>query len=124
MAKKKRIILANSSRLVRDMLEKTIKKTPGLELVSNVENLSEFPEALMRIEADWAIVLLPPDEQIPDLVEKAINEHHSMRFLLMGVDGSHARMMWNEPHEVALEEKSLPELLRLLRQDLPERIQA
>ena len=122
--KTKRIILANSSRLVRDMLEKAIRKTPGLELVSNIENLADFPEALRQTEADWAIVLLPPDEQIPDMVEKAINEHQSMRFLLMGVDGSHARMMWNEPHEVALDEKNLQELLGLLRQDQPERIQA
>jgi DNA-binding NarL/FixJ family response regulator len=124
MATKKRIILANSSRLVRGMLERAIKKTPGLELVTNIENLTEFPEILRRTKADWAIVLLPPNEQIPDLVEKAINEHHSMRFLLMGVDGSHARMMWNAPHEVALNEKNLGELLELLRQDQPERIQA
>jgi DNA-binding NarL/FixJ family response regulator len=120
----KRIVLANSSRLVRDMLEKAIKKTPGLELVSNLENLAEFPEALSQTGADWAIVLLPPDEQVPDLVREAINDHQAMRFLLMGVDGSHARMMWNEPHEVALEEKNLKELLGLLSQDQPERIQA
>lgn len=120
----KRIILANSSRLVRDMLKKAINKTPGLELVSNIENLADFPNVLRQVEADWAIVLLPPDERVPELVAKAINEHQSMRFLLMGVDGSHARMMWNEPHEVALDKKNLQELLRLLRQDQTERIQA
>jgi DNA-binding NarL/FixJ family response regulator len=120
----KRIILANSSRLVRDMLKKAINKTPGLELVSNIENLADFPEALRQTEIDWAIVLLPPDEQVPELVAKAINEHQSMRFLLMGVDGSHARMMWNEPHEVALDEKNLQELLGLLSQDQSERVQA
>lgn len=120
----KKVVLANSSHLVRHMLEKAINKTSGLELVSNIENLAEFSETLKQTEADWAIVLLPPDEQVPDLVGKAINEHQSMRFLLMGVDGSHARMMWNEPHEVALEEKNLQELLGLLCQDQPERIQA
>lgn len=120
----KRIILANSSRLVRDMLKKAINKTPGLELVSNIENLADFPNVLRQVKADWAIVLLPPDERVPELVAKAINEHQSMRFLLMGVDGSHARMMWNEPHEVALDKKNLQELLGLLRQDQTERIQA
>jgi hypothetical protein len=77
-----------------------------------------------QIEADWAIVLLPPDEGVPDLVEQVINEQPSMRFLLMGVDGSHARIKWNEPHEVPLDKKNLQELLALLRTDRQERILA
>lgn len=125
----RRIILANSSRLVRDLIKKVIGKTPGLEIVSEVEDISEFPDTVRRKEADWAIVLLSPEEQVPDLVEQVIQEQPSMRFLLMGVDGSHARMKWNEPHEVPLHEKSLQDLLDLLRQEWPknkhqERIQA
>ena len=125
----RRIILTNSSRLVRDLIKKVIGKTPGLEIVSEVEDISEFPDTVKRKEADWAIVLLSPEEQVPDLVEQVIQEQPSMRFLLMGVDGSHARMKWNEPHEVPLDEKSLQELLDLLRQEWPknkhqERIQA
>ena len=43
----KKVVLANSSHLVRDMLEKAINKTSGLELVSNIENLAEFSETLI-----------------------------------------------------------------------------
>lgn len=121
---KQRIILVNNSRLMRDMLKRVISKTEGLEIVSDLDDLAEFPEAVKRMEADWAIVLLPPDEGIPGLVEQVINEQPSMRFLLMGVDGSHARIKWNEPHEVPLDKKNLQELLALLQTDRQERILA
>jgi hypothetical protein len=112
-----KIILANSSRLVRDMLKRVIGKTAGLEIVLEVEDLTEFPKKVRQAEADWAIVLLSPGEKVPDMVEQVIREQPSMRFLLMNVDGSHARMKWNEPHEVPLDEKNLGELLELLRQE-------
>jgi two-component SAPR family response regulator len=121
---KQRIILVNNSRLMRDMLKRVISKTAGLEIVSDLDDLAEFPKTVKKIEADWAIVLLPPDEGVPDLVEQVINEQPSMRFLLMGVDGSHARIKWNEPHEVPLDKKNLQELLALLRTDRQERILA
>lgn len=117
-----RIILVNNSRLMGEMLKKVVDKTLGLEIVSDIDELAEFPEAVRRSEAEWAIVLLPPDEGIPDIVEQVIKEQLSMRFLLMGMDGSHARMKWNEPHEVLLDEKNLHELLAILRTDRQERM--
>lgn len=118
----KKIILANSGRLVRDLLKKVIGRTPGLEIVSEVDDLVELPDIVRRTKADWAIILLSPDGRVPDQVEQTIKEQPSMRFLLMGVDGSHARMMWNEPHEVPLDEKNLQDLLELLRQEQPHNI--
>jgi len=106
-----------------DMLKRVISKTAGLEVVSDVEDLAEFPEIARRTQAELAIVLLHPDEQVPELVEQVIKEHSSMRFLLMGVDGSHPRLKWNEPHEVPLDEKNLQELLALLCKGQPERIE-
>lgn len=112
-----KIILASNSRLVRDMLRIVIGKTTGLEVVMEIEDLGEFPESIKQTKADWAIVLITPDEKVPDIVEQVIRENQSMRFLLMGVDGSHARMKWSEPHEVPLDEKNLSELLEILSQE-------
>lgn len=124
-----RIILVNNATLVRGLLKKVIDKTPGLEIIMEIEDLAEFQESVKRADADWAIVLLSPDERVPDLVEQVIREQPSMRFLLMDEDGSHVRMKWNEPHEVPLDEKNLAELLALLGQEqqqdkLEERIKA
>jgi DNA-binding NarL/FixJ family response regulator len=117
-----RIILVNNAQLMHEMLKRVIDKSPGLEIVSEVDELIELPDTLRSTETDWAIVLLDPDEGIPELVEQIISEQTSMRFLLMGVDGSHARMMWNEPHEVPLDEKNLLELLAILRTNQQERM--
>jgi len=40
-----------------------------------------------------------------------------MRLLVMAVDGSQVRIRWIEPHEIYLNDKSLEELLTILRQD-------
>ena len=117
-----RIVLVNNSRLMHEMIKRVIDKSPDLEIVSEVDKLAELPDTLRRTEADWAIVLLDPDEGIPELVDQIISEQTSMRFLLMGVDGSHARMKWNEPHDIPLDEKNLLELLAILRTNQQERM--
>jgi len=118
-----RIVIGNHSRLVRGMLEKVIRKTPGLEIIANVNDLAELPEVLERVDADWGIILLPPNGKVPNLVKKVVREQGSMRFLLMGVDGSHVRLMYNEPHEVTLDDKNLQDLLDLLLKNQIERMQ-
>jgi len=117
-----KIILVNNSRFVGDILKNVIGKAAGFEIVAELEDITEFPETAECVDANLAIVVLPPDDQVPELVEQVIRQQSSMRFLLMGVDGSHARLKWNEPHEVPLDEKNLQELLALLNQGQPERI--
>ena len=121
--KAKRVILINNSRLMGGMLEKVIRKTAGLDLVSNMDDLAGLPEFVRDKKADLAIVLLTPGEPVPDLLEQVIREQPSMRFLLMGVDGSRARLKWNEPHEVPLDEKNLQELLLHISMNQRERIE-
>lgn len=121
MAKKQRIVLANSSLLVRDLLKKVIGKKPGLEIVSNVEDYTELPEILETTEADWGIILLPPNGEVPEIINQVIEEQTSMRFLLMDVDGSHVRMIYRKPQEVPLDEQNLQDILELLRKDRIER---
>lgn len=122
MVTQHRIILVNHSRLMRDLLEKVISKSPGLEIVANVEDISELPYVLEQIEANWGIIILPPNGRVPDLVYQIVKEQGRMHFLLMDVDGSHVRMMYSEPYQVSLDNKSLPDLLNLLHQDQFERI--
>jgi len=117
-----KIILVNNSRFVGDILKNVIGKAAGFEIVAELKDITEFPETAECVDANLAIVVLPPDDQAPELVEQVIRQQSSMRFLLMGVDGSHARLKWNEPHEVPLDEKNLQELLALLNQGQPERI--
>jgi hypothetical protein len=121
--KEKKVVLVNNSRLMHDFIKKVIVKTEGLEFTASIQNLDNLPELILDTKADLAIVLLPPGEPAPDTLKNVINKHPSTRFLLMGMDGSRARLKWNEPHEVPLDEMSLQELLVMLSDNQPERIE-
>jgi hypothetical protein len=105
------------------MFNKVIEKTAGLEIVSHIDDLNDFSEAIKHTKAEWAIVFLQPEEQVPEIVDQIIQEQSSMRFLILGMDGSHARMLWHEIRELPLEEKNLQELLSLIRMEKQEKIQ-
>jgi DNA-binding NarL/FixJ family response regulator len=111
------IILLDNSRLVRDMLRRVINKAPGLKIVAEVEDLSEYPDIARQTSADWTILLLDPDEEVPAVVEEVLNRLTLMRLLVMAVDGSQVRMRWTEPHEKSLDDKNLEDLLTILRRD-------
>jgi hypothetical protein len=111
--------LLDNSRLVRDLLRRVIDKAPGLQIVAEVDDLSDYPDVACQTRADWTILLLDPDEEVPEIVEQAINYQNSMRLLVMAVDGSQVRMRWIEPHEQSLDNKNLEDLLTILRRDGP-----
>lgn len=116
------IILLDNSPLVRGMLKRVIHKAPGLKIVAEVDTFSEYPEVAQQTNADWTILLLDPDEVVPEIVERFVNNHASMRLLVMAVDGSQVRMRWVEPHEVSLDDKNLDDLLKILRREEIEQI--
>lgn len=115
--KEQSIILLDKSRLVRSMLRRVIDKAPGLQIIAEVEDLSEYPDVARQTGADWTILLLDPDEEVPHIVEQVLYHQSSMRLLVMAIDGSQVRMRWFEPHEVVLSDKSLEDLLSILRTD-------
>lgn len=108
------IILLHNSPLVRGMFRRIIDKRPGLRIVAEVENLTNYSEVVQRTGARWTILLLDPGEEVPDIVEKVLNDHPTMRLLAMAVDGSQVRMKWIEPHEELLVDSSLEDLLNIL----------
>ena len=119
--KTKKVVLVNTSRLMHDFLEKFITKTAGLDFAAQIGDLESLPQAITSTGADLAIVLLPPGEQVPQALKEIIGRYSSTRFLLMGSDGSQARLHWNEPHEVPVDELSVQELKDMLRANQPER---
>ena len=92
-----------------------IDKAPGLEIVAIVTDLSDYPSIARRTNADWTILLLDLDEDVPEIVQQVLEHQASMRLLMMTIDGSHVRMRWIEPHERSLDGKSLDDLLAILQ---------
>jgi len=118
--KARRVILANESRLIREMLERVIKKVPDLEVVGHAADAVRLPSLLEETDAQWVIVSLLPDSKIPAVADSLLAEHSSLRVLAIAVDGSQVKAKWVEPHEKDLGDLSLEELIDILedgRQD-------
>ncbi len=109
-----RIILANGSRLLRDMLKRVIFKSDKLEIVREVTDQKELPAVIENTSPQWVIVSLSFDNVIPPWVDSFMVNHPSVRFIGLASDGSKVRMKWLEVHEQELDGLSLKELIHIL----------
>jgi len=113
----KRIILADGSRLLREMLHRVLYKADNLEVVQEVINYEDLPSAIEQFDPEWVIMSLPSDHVIPHWVDNYITNHPSVRFLAVSTDGSKIKMKWLERHEEDLGDLSLQDLIQLLERD-------
>ena len=114
MSSDQRIILANGSRLVREMLNRILRKTAHLKVVQEITNHDNLPADLEQQEAEWVIMSLPADKQIPVWTDTFIKEHPMIRIMAFSSDGSWIKMKWLESREEDLTDLSLKELLHIL----------
>jgi hypothetical protein len=109
-----RIILTNGSRLLHDMLKRAIDKRDRIEVVAEVKEFDAFPQVASEVDADWVYLLLPPGEEVPDLIEDSVNEIISMDLLVMSTDGSKVRIRQRGQDECDLEADEMEQIFVLL----------
>lgn len=109
-----RIVLANASRLLRDMLKRIILKSDQLHIVREVTDQRELPSVVEHVRPEWVILSLAFDENLPAWVDSLMASHPSMRFMALATDGSKVKMKWLEVHEQELTGISLPDLIQIL----------
>ncbi len=114
MSSAQRIILVNSSRLLREMLHVIFYKAEHLQIVREISDQEELPSAIEELEAEWLVISLPLDKGIPNWVDQYISKHPFMRLLAVSTDSSEVKMKWLEPHEENLEDLSLNDLIHIL----------
>jgi chemotaxis response regulator CheB len=109
-----RIVLANSSRLVRDMLKRILIKAENLEVVREVVDQKELPSVIEHTLPEWVILSLSVDNGVPAWVDGFMVSHPSVRFMALAADGSKIKLKWLEVHEQELNGLSLKDLLKIL----------
>jgi len=112
-----RIILANGSRLLREMLNRILLKTEHLDVVQEVTDHENLPYAIEQQEAEWVIISLPDNNPAPEWIDAYMRQHPYVRFLTVSADGSLIKMKWLESHEEDLSDLSLKELINILESD-------
>ena len=109
-----RIILANSSRLLREMLNRILHKTENLEVIQEITDHKNLPTEIEKSDAEWVIMSLPGDHGIPEWVDHYIVDHPHVRFMAVANDGSWVKTKWLESHEEELDNLSLRDLIHIL----------
>jgi hypothetical protein len=115
------IILANESRLVRELLRHVIEKAPNLLVAAETDDADELPSMVDQIDAEWVIVSLSAQGRMPNVVEPLLRQHPSLRILGVAVDSGWTRVKWIEAREEVLDNLSEDGLIAVLETDgLPE----
>lgn len=114
----KRVILANGSRLLREMLRRVINKADGLEVVQEIPNHEELPSAIERFSPEWVILSLPFNNGGHSWIDTCISQHPSVRFILLSPENSSIKMKWQRSYEEDLTNLSLKDFIHVLEKDL------
>ncbi|MBI3151358.1 MAG: hypothetical protein HYZ21_04455 [Chloroflexi bacterium] len=109
-----RIILANSSRLLREMWKRILLKTRHVEIVQEVTDQDKLPAAIEKREAEWVVISLPMDSPMPGWMDVYMKEHPHTQIMAFSSDGRWVKMKRMERHEEDISDLSLQELIRIL----------
>lgn len=109
-----RIILANGSRLLREMLNRILRRTRGLSIVREVSDQNDLPAAIQEEEAEWLIMSLPEGGKVPEWVDVYMLDHPAIRVLTVSPDGGRVKLKWLECRERDLVDPSLDDLIHVI----------
>ena len=109
-----RIILANGSRLLREMLYRILGQTNNLEVIQEISDRENLPNAIEKYDAEWVVMSLPVEAVLPAWTDTFIVDHPKVRFMAVAADGSWVKTKWLESHEEELDNLSLKDLIHIL----------
>lgn len=114
MSADQRIILANGSRLLRDMLKRILLKNEHLKVVQEITEYDNLPAALEQNEAEWVVMSLPADKKIPEWADSFMKRHPFTKIMALSSDGSRIKIKRLESREDDLADLSLKDLIHIL----------
>ena len=114
----KRVILANNSRLIREMFRHVIDQAEHLEVVREVQNSEDIVIAIQRFCPDWVIVSLPVSDFVLNCISASIQNDPSIRFIFFSEDHHSLKIDWQMSSEAEISDLSLKEFIHILEKDL------
>ncbi len=114
----KRVILANGSRLLREMLHRVINKAENLEVVQEIPTHEELPLAIKRFYPEWVIISSSYNDSAQGWVNDYMADYPSVRFIFFSPENSSVKMKWQSTYEEDLTNLSLRDFIHILEKDL------
>ena len=118
MRSTKRVILAEGSRLLREMLHRVIDKADHLQVVEEVSKPEELPSAIERFAPAWVIVSEPYSNHVHSWVGSCLADHPFVRFIFLSPHQNHIKIKWQMSCEEDYPDLSLREFIHILEKDL------
>jgi DNA-binding NarL/FixJ family response regulator len=114
MKSTKSIILADGPRLLREMLRRVIDKTDHLEVVREVTDGRELPQAIEKFDPEWVIISTP----FRSRAHSWVPEYPSVRFIFLSPSENRIKMKWQTSYEANYSDLSLKDFIQMLEKDL------
>jgi DNA-binding NarL/FixJ family response regulator len=118
MKSTKRVILADGSRLLRELLHHAIDKADRLQVVDEIPSSEGLFSAIQKFDPEWVIVSLPYSEYGQRWLRPCLTEYPSVRFVFLSPDQNHITMKWQMSYEEDYANLSLGEFIHILEKDL------
>lgn len=117
MKSTKRVILADGSRLVREMLHRVIDQAEHLEVVDEVPEHGELPFSIERNDPEWVILSLSYGNPVHGWIDAYLVDYPEVRFVFVSPDQNHIKMKWQISFEKDYSDLSLKEFIDILEKD-------
>lgn len=120
---KKKVVLANRPRMVRQMLRQLLEASGEYEVVAEVQNTQNLATLIELTHPEWVIVSQPEESEFLLALENLPNRYPFVSLLLLAWDSSEVEVRYGKeaaPQNVAFRrefysEVSLGALLSILR---------
>jgi DNA-binding NarL/FixJ family response regulator len=89
-----RVLVANQPRLIRELVMATISDQPDIEIVAEIPEESEIPNAVDRSEPDVLIVALDKTNLMPRICQRILQNHPHLRVIAIAPDRNHVMFYW------------------------------
>jgi hypothetical protein len=114
----KRVMLANGSRLLREMLQRILTKAENLEVIQERPDWEALSAAFRQFEPEWVILSPPSSSEEDTWINAFVDRHPSARFLFLSPQNGGITIKGNGTHDEDVSNPSLKELIHLLERDL------
>jgi DNA-binding NarL/FixJ family response regulator len=118
MRSTKRVILADGSRLVREMLHRVIDKAENLQVVDELSNYEGLHASIKTFDPEWVIVSQPYSNPVRHWLDGCMADHPAVGFVFLSASENNIKMKWQRSVEKEYSDLSLKEFLHILEKDL------
>lgn len=92
--KKIRVLIANPTRVLRDLLYDTIRKQPGIEIVGDVSEEDAILSAAVRTNADCVIIPLGEDSLPQAMCSEILTSRPDVKIVAIGEGTNVLAVYW------------------------------